>query len=57
MKLYIYTTTGNTWDDDDKWELEDEIEGETNEECEALAVDRGYGDTDIFAWSYTNKKS
>jgi len=43
------------WDDVD-FETEIEvvatIEGETNEECEAKVVEDGFGDTDIYGWTY-----
>lgn len=43
------------WDDVD-FETEIEvvatIEGETNEECEAKVIEEGFGDTDIYGWTY-----
>ena len=38
-------------DIEDNLILVDEIEGDSNEECERLANER-YGDTDKYAWSY-----
>ncbi|MBZ9622887.1 hypothetical protein G9F71_008475 [Clostridium sp. FP2] len=43
------------WDDVDfttECEIVKIIKGETNEECETKAVENGFGDTDIYGWSY-----
>jgi len=44
-----------SWDDVD-FETEVEvvtiIEGETKEECESKVVEEGFGDADIYGWSY-----
>jgi hypothetical protein len=37
---------------DDNLILIDEIEGETNLECENKAKEMNYDDSDLFAWSY-----
>lgn len=46
MKLYIYSV--------DTREIVQTIEGETNQECESLALEANY-DEDMYGWSYTNE--
>ncbi|MBU3195631.1 hypothetical protein KPL26_02995 [Clostridium algidicarnis] len=44
-----------SWDDvnfETEIEVVATIEGETNEECEVKAVDSGFGDNDIYGWTY-----
>ncbi len=30
------------------------VKGETNNECETKAIDQGYGDSDIYGFTYSN---
>lgn len=57
-KLYAYKMidgVDKSWDDID---FQNEcivvaiIKGEDNKECETKAVENGYGDTDIYGWTY-----
>ena len=58
MKLQVFKMKDGiekSWDDVD-FETEIEvvatIEGETNEECESKVLEEGFGDTDIYGWTY-----
>jgi len=58
MKLQVFKMKDGiekSWDDVD-FETEIEVvatvEGETNQECEDKAVEQGFGDTDVYGWTY-----
>ena len=43
MKLYVYNPDT----------IITIIDGDTNAECERKAIDAGYGDSDIYGWTYS----
>jgi len=61
MEMYIYKLKDgveiDSWDDVN-YETDclvcAVISGESNKECESKAVDAGYGDTDIYGWTFEN---
>lgn len=59
MKLYVYAMNAGvekSWDDVELAECSvvAVVEGENNEDCENKAVENGYGDSDIFGWTYND---
>ena len=58
MKLYVYTTTAESWDDANNanCKVVAIINGTDNADCEAKAGDL-YGDTDVYGWTYNDDLS
>ncbi len=61
MEMYIYKLKDgvdvDSWDDvnyETDCEVCAVVIGESNSECESKAIDEGFGDTDIYGWTYEN---
>ena len=58
MKLSVYKMKNGIekdWDNVDfanECEVVKTIEGNSNEECEKAAVEQGFGDSEIYGWTY-----